>query len=160
MTGNQNTFRFADDQLQSSLIKAITAAGIQFTVTEDGAVRYSNDSIEWAINEIVEAVFGNSYYRVEIADPIKAYRYRRFKKFRGTPFIEEIRDGSTFFVQKSFEKLLRHRGIPTHVSYVLSDKNLDPDKTTALLGIRPTFACRKGEPFTRQRMGTGQKGVG
>ncbi len=149
MAENHSTFRFANDQLQSSLIKAIKAVGIEFTVTEDGSVRYSNVSIEWAIDEIVEAVFGNSYYRVEIGDPIKTYRYRRFKKFRGTPFIEEIRDGSTFFVQKLFEKLFRHRGIPTHVSYVLSDKDLDPDKTTAHLGIRPTFACRKGEPFTR-----------
>ena len=149
MAENQNTFRFTDEQLQSSLIKSITAAGIEFTVAEDGSIRYSKESIEWAINDIVGAAFPGPYYRAEIADPIKASRYRRFKTFRGTPFIEEIRNGSSFFVQKLFEKLFRHKGIPTHVSYVLLDENLDPDKTTALLGIRPTFACRKGEPFTR-----------
>ena len=84
-----------------------------------------------------------------MADPVKAHRYRRFKKFTGTPFIEETRDGNAYSVQKIFEKLYRYEGIPTHVSFVISDKNLDPDKTTTLLGIRPAFACREGEPFTR-----------
>jgi len=144
-----STFRFTDDKLQSALINAIMLSEIEFHVTHDGSIIYSGDLIERFIETIVESVFPDCYYRVEITDFFKAYRYRRFKQFKGTPYIEEMRDGITYFVQEMFEKRYRYCGIPTHVNFVLSDDNLDPDSTTAMLGICPIFACRKGEPFAR-----------
>jgi hypothetical protein len=144
------TFRFMDEQLQSSLIRMLRNAGIEHKVAEDGTVLYLQEQpVEQFINQLVETVFPNNYYRTEISDPVKAERYRRFKKFAGTPFIEEIYGGRTYFVQELYEKLYCYRGIPTHISFILTDENLEPDKVTELLGVLPTFACLKDEPFTR-----------
>jgi hypothetical protein len=152
-----DTFRFTNDQLQSSLIKAIREAGIEHKVAEDGTVLYSEEqsienskhSIERIIDQVVGTVFPTSYYRTAIPDRVKADRYRRFKKFSGTPLIEEIRGGESYFVQEIYEKLYLYKGIPTQVSYILADDGLEPEKVTELLGVSPTFACLKGEPFTR-----------
>lgn len=153
LKGSQHSFRFIEKQLQSALVKAISAAGIAFNIAGDGSILYSEDlserPVERFIDDVVETVFPDGYYRTAAADSVKANRYRRFKQFTGTPLIEEARDGNTYFVQKLFEKLYRCDGIPTHVSFTMWGKNLDSDKTTAILGISPSFACREGEPFTR-----------
>ena len=143
------TFRFTNDQLQSSLIKAIDEAGLVHKVREDGTILYTPEqSIEKFIEQIIDTVFTDSYYRADIPDKIMAERYRQFKKFNGTEFIEENRSGNTCFVQKGFEKLYRNRDVPTHISFILVDENLIPDRITEQLGITPTFSCIKGGHFT------------
>ncbi len=149
MSQEQHSFRFADPQLQARLITAIGNAGLSYEVTDDGTVMYPQDaSIGEFIYPIVESVLPDSWYRVDL-DEATAERYRRFKKLRGTPLIEEIRDGKSEFLQSIPEKLFRSHGVPTNVSFVMSDESLDPSEITAALGISPTFACRKGEPFAR-----------
>ena len=150
LSEKNNSFRFVDEQLQASLVSAIKSARLTCEVASDGTVIYPHDySIEEFINPIVETVFPDGYYRTEISDSIKAERYRRFKKYRGTPLIEEIRDGKSHFVQGIYEKLYRNGGIPTHVCFILADEALDPNTITSVLGVSPTFACLKGEPFAR-----------
>lgn len=142
------TFRFTNDQLQLALIKAIDEAGLVYKVREDGTILYPQErSIEELVGQIVETVFTDGYYRTEIPDNAKAERYRRFKKFTGTEFIEEIRSGETYFVQKMIVKLYRDKEVPTHISFILVDENLNPDRVTEQLGITPTFSCTKGEQF-------------
>jgi len=144
------SFRFTDSKLQSSHAKTIEEAKIRHRVASNGTIYYSpENSIENFIEKIINTVFQNGYYRVEISDKTKADRYRRFKKFKQTPLIEEIRSGKTYFVQKIFEKIYRNINVPTNVSYCLVDEDLIPDRVTEQLGITPTFSCMKGESFTR-----------
>jgi hypothetical protein len=152
LSQEQHSFRFADPQLQARLIAAIRNAGLSYEVTDDGTVMYPQDaSIGEFYGPIIESIVSDGYgwYRVTTLDEATAERYRRFKKFRGTPMIEEIWDGKSEFLQSKPEKLFRSCGVPTNVSFVMSDESLDPSEITAALGISPTFACRKGEPFAR-----------
>jgi hypothetical protein len=154
MTDNWQDFRFTDAELQSRLIRAVEEAGLLHKVEENGILLYPRGQpIEEFVNQIVESVFPTGYYRTDVADTAKAERYRRFTKRHGTTIVEEIRSGQTYFVQAHREKLFRHRSIPTHVSFAILRADLEPDKVSARLGIAPTFACRKGEPFARPYSG-------
>ena len=84
MKKSQLSFRFVENQLQSALVKAISAAGIEFDIAGDGSILYSDDSserpVERFIDDVVETVFPDGYYRIAVADSVKANRYRRFKQ--------------------------------------------------------------------------------
>ncbi len=76
------TFRFTNDQLQSSLIKAIDEAGLVHKVREDGTIIYLQEhSIEKFVEKIIDTIFTDGYYRTDIPDNDKAERYRKFKNF-------------------------------------------------------------------------------
>lgn len=150
-----DTFRFIDQHLQTSLIEAVKAAGLDLQVANDGTILSppeNSTDLELIIHKIIETVFPDGYYRAEITNDVKAARYRRFKQFNKTCLIEEISNGKTYFVQEQYEKLYRYRGMPTHISFNLVDKSLDPDRVTALLKLTPAFACHKGEPFKRNEL--------
>jgi len=136
--------------LQSLLIKTISDSDVVVEVLDDGTIAYSRESsIENFIDDIVCSIFNQGWYRTEISNKILLERYKRFKKYNGTRFIEEIRNGKTYVVQETYEKVYRNDGIPTHVSFILADVDLDPAEVTALIRITPTFACQKDEPFLR-----------
>ncbi|MBK9925746.1 MAG: DUF4279 domain-containing protein [Anaerolineales bacterium] len=150
MQENREFFRFTDETLQSSLIKAISDSDVVIEVLDDGTVAYPPaHSIENFIDDIVCSVFNKGWYRTEISNQKLLGRYKRLKKHNGTRVIEEIRNGKTYVVQKTYEKIYRNAGIPTHGSFILADVDLDPAQVTALLRITPTFACKKDEPFLR-----------
>ena len=82
MKDKWETFRFTNDQLQSSLIKAIDESGLVHKLREDGTILYPQEhSIEELVGQIVESVFTDGYYRTDIPDSDKAERYRNFKNF-------------------------------------------------------------------------------
>ena len=144
-----DSFCFADASLQQALIRRIRDGGHEVEVLADGSVPYSpRYNLEYLIDEIVRIVFPDTYYRTKITNERLAQRYRRFKSSVGTAYIEERRRGEAHFVQPIYEKLYRYRGIPTHVSLVLADPDLDPRRLSETLAISPTYACAKGEIFT------------
>lgn len=143
-------FWFRNEQLKSILIKAIEDVGLSYRVTGDGIVLYQQrNSVKNFVDQIADTVFSDGWYRTEISDSAKAERYRRFTKSTGATIIEERYRDEVWFIQKMVEKLYRNKGIPTHVSFILMDNDLNPKTITKQLGISPTFACLKGEPFTR-----------
>lgn len=154
MTVGKHTFRFADDRLQEELCNLLKPSDVTYDLLADGTVSYSSPgAIEFAVDEVVGRVFDqvaeDGYYRTEISDPILAERYRRFKFHTGTPYVEELRDGTPHLVQAIVEHIYNSRGVPTCISWILSSEALEPDQVSTELGITPTFACRRGEAFDR-----------
>jgi len=144
-----DSFRFADASLQHALIQHIRQGGHEVESLADGSVPYSTRyNLEDFVSEVVATVFPDTYYRTKITDDRLAERYRRFKSAVGTVFVEERRGGVVHFVQPIYEKLYRSNGIPTHVSLVLADPDLDPQLISETLGITPTYTCAKGQIFT------------
>lgn len=141
-------FCFTDASLQQALIQLIRQSGHDVELSADGSVPYSTQyHLENFVDQIVRTVFPDHYYRARIADPRLAGRYRRFKSTVGTAYIEEKRNGAAYFIQPIYEKLYRSRGVPTHVSLVLADPDLDPQVMSEILAISATYACAKGQIF-------------
>ena len=88
----------------------------------------------------IELKYRTKFYWKDIKD---------LRNYSGTQLVEEIRNGKTYVVQEIYEKIYRNQSIPTHVSFILASIELDPAKVTALIGIAPTFSCKKDEAFLR-----------
>jgi len=145
---SMDSFCFPDATLQQALIRRIRDGGHEVEVLADGSVPYSpRYNLEDFIDEIVRIVFPDTHYRTKITNERLAQRYRGFKSSVGTAYIEERRRGEVHFVQSIYEKHYKSKGIPTHVSLVLADPDLDPQSMSEVLAISPTYVCAKGQIF-------------
>lgn len=43
--------------------------------------------------------------------------------------------------------MYRNKEVPTNISFIMFDENLNPDRVTEQLGMKPTFSFAKGENF-------------
>lgn len=160
MGNTWKSFRFVDDKLQLSLLKLLEEVNFGHSIAPDKTIHYSSDDylvVDTIIIQVFETVVGDAWYRADIADETKAERYRRFKRYTGTPFVEATHSGETWFVQPGFHKLYRHKTAPTRVCFILKAEDLNPTEVTDQIGLQPTYSCFKGEPFSRPYSGQNKK---
>jgi hypothetical protein len=133
---------------QRQLDRWVKESGEACVMGPDGVLAVQDEATApTAIDSLADILFPEGWYRVEIEDRKKARRYRAFVERHDTTVIEEYAQGRRYFIQAIREKLYRHRGIPTHVCYMILRDDLDPDAVSQHLGLKPSFACKKGQPF-------------